>query len=103
MDKSWMKLDRGDPCYIEGIVDFVEFAKQNGENTQLCPCRRCLLVRGRITSNEMFIHLINYGMMKEYNTWISHGEKSYEPSPYMLRQQWLAERYGETSRGVMHH
>ncbi|CAM8973558.1 unnamed protein product [Rhodiola kirilowii] len=51
MDKSWMVLERGDQRYIQGIVEFVAFAKQNGENTHLCPCRRCLLVRGRIASN----------------------------------------------------
>ncbi|CAM8994370.1 unnamed protein product [Rhodiola kirilowii] len=46
MDKSWMGLQRGDQRYIKGIVEFCDFAKQNGENTHLCPCRRCLLVRG---------------------------------------------------------
>ncbi|CAM8940612.1 unnamed protein product [Rhodiola kirilowii] len=101
MDKSWLELDRGDSRYVRGLVDFVEFAKQNGENTQVCPYKRCLLVKGRLSLREMFIHLINYGMMKGYKTWTSHGEKSNKPSPYMLRQKWLAERYGESSSGDM--
>ncbi|CAM8934203.1 unnamed protein product [Rhodiola kirilowii] len=101
MDKSWLELDRGDSCYVRGLVDFVEFAKQNGGKTQVCPCKMCLLVKGRLSLREMFIHLINYGMMKGYKTWTSHGEKSNKPLRYMLRQQWLAERYGESSSGVM--
>ncbi|CAM8885215.1 unnamed protein product [Rhodiola kirilowii] len=99
MDNSWLELDRGESRYVQGLFDFVEFAKQHGENTQVCPCKRCLLVKGRLSLREMFIHLINYGMMKGYKTWTSHGEKSNEPLPYILSQQWLAERYGKSSSG----
>ncbi|CAM8910972.1 unnamed protein product [Rhodiola kirilowii] len=87
MDKTWMGLERSDTRYIQGINDFVEFAKQNGGNSHKCPCRRCLMIRGRITTNEMVIHLINNGMMNGYHTWTSHGEESTEPSSYMLIQQ----------------
>ncbi|CAM8883580.1 unnamed protein product [Rhodiola kirilowii] len=87
MDKSWLELDRGDSQYVRGLVDFVEFAMQNGEDTQVCPCKRCLLVKGRLSLKNMLVHLINYGMMKGYKTWTSHDENSNEPSPYMLRQQ----------------
>ncbi|CAM8990029.1 unnamed protein product [Rhodiola kirilowii] len=103
MDKTWMGLERSDAQYIQGIVEFVEFAKQNGGNSHICPCRRCLIIRGRITTKKMFIHLINNGMMNRYHTWTSHGEDSAKPSQYMLRQQWLVERYGETSSGVKNH
>ncbi|CAM8905160.1 unnamed protein product [Rhodiola kirilowii] len=68
MDKSWMGLGRGDSRYIQEIVDFSEFAKRNGENTHLCLCRRCLLVKGRITSKDMFVHLINNGIMNGLNS-----------------------------------
>ncbi|KAL9666696.1 hypothetical protein QQ045_001032 [Rhodiola kirilowii] len=102
MDKSWIELERGDSRYIQGLIDFVEFAKQTGEKTHLCPCRKCLLVRGRISTNEMVVHLINNGMMNSYTTWTSHGERSIEPSAYQLRQEWLKERYGETSSSATH-
>ncbi|CAM8965580.1 unnamed protein product [Rhodiola kirilowii] len=85
MDKSWMGLESGDQRYIKGIVEFVDFAKQNGENTHLCPCRRCLLVRRRIASKAMFVHLINYGFMNGYISWTSHGEKRNELSAFTLR------------------
>ncbi|CAM8926094.1 unnamed protein product [Rhodiola kirilowii] len=75
MDKSWIRLERSDIRYIQGIVDFVEFAKQNRGNSHICPCRRCLMMRGRIITNKMFIHLINNGMMNGYHTWTSHGEE----------------------------
>ncbi|CAM8934566.1 unnamed protein product [Rhodiola kirilowii] len=91
MDKSWMRSERGTTHYIKGVIEFVEFAKQSGEDTHVCQCRRCLMIRDRITSKDMFVHLINYGMMNGYNTWTAHGEESSEPSAYMLRQQWLAE------------
>ncbi|CAM8987337.1 unnamed protein product [Rhodiola kirilowii] len=103
MDKSWIGLERGDSRYIQGLIDFVEFAKQTGEKTHLCPCRKCLLVRGRISTNEVVVHLINNGMMNSYTTWTSHGERSIEPSAYQLRQEWLKERYGETSSSATHH
>ncbi|KAL9667271.1 hypothetical protein QQ045_001622 [Rhodiola kirilowii] len=103
MDKSWMGLERGDSRYIQGLVDFVESAKQIEEKTHLCPCRKCLLVRGRISTNEIVVHLISNGMMNSYITWTSHGERSFEPSAYQLRQEWLKERYGETSSSATHH
>ncbi|KAL9670858.1 hypothetical protein QQ045_008417 [Rhodiola kirilowii] len=55
MDKSWLELDRGDSCYAQGLVYSVEFVKHNRENTQ------------------------------GYKTWTSHGEKSNQSLPYMLR------------------
>ncbi|CAM8913715.1 unnamed protein product [Rhodiola kirilowii] len=97
MDKSWMGSERGTTRYIQGVIDFAEFAKRSGEDTHVCPCRRCLMIRDRITSKEMFVHLINNGMMNGYYTWTSHGEESSELSAYMLRQQWIGERHGESS------
>ncbi|CAM8950042.1 unnamed protein product [Rhodiola kirilowii] len=81
MDKSWMGSERD----TSGVVDFVEFAKQSGEDTHVCPCRKCLMIRDKITSKEMFVHLIKNGMMNGYYTWTSHGEESSLPSAYMLR------------------
>ncbi|CAM8895655.1 unnamed protein product [Rhodiola kirilowii] len=103
MDTSWIGSERGTTRYIQGVTDFVEFAKQSGEDTHVCPCRRCLMIRDRITSKEMFVHLINNGMMNDYYTWTSDGEERSEPSAYMLRQQWLAERYGESSSSGRRH
>ncbi|KAL9675953.1 hypothetical protein QQ045_004162 [Rhodiola kirilowii] len=64
MDKSWLELDRGDSRYVRGLVDFVEFAKQNGENIK-SPFDR-------------------------------------HPLSQFLGPPLLAERYGESSSGVMH-
>ncbi|CAM8928535.1 unnamed protein product [Rhodiola kirilowii] len=99
MDKSWIGLERCDERYIRGIGDFIEFVKHNKlEALHLCPCRRCKL-HNRIrlvTLDEMHGHLILNGMMRDYVTWTSHGEVSSGPSVYMLRQQYVLDRSGET-------
>ncbi|CAM8951129.1 unnamed protein product [Rhodiola kirilowii] len=98
MDKSWMELERGDSRYIQGIMDFVQFAKGRGETVHVCPCRKCLLIRGSITTKEMFVHLINNGIMNGYYTWTSHGEECNDSPAHVLRQEWLAEqRHGASS------
>ncbi|CAM8972834.1 unnamed protein product [Rhodiola kirilowii] len=92
MDKSWMGLERGDSLYIQGIMDFVQFAKRRGETVHVCPCRKCLMIRGSIKMKEMFCHLINNGMMNGYYTWTSHGEECNDPPTHVFRQEWLAEQ-----------
>lgn len=92
MDKSWLNLERGDPRYIYGINYFINFAKDNvNDATYICPCRRCRLRRGRIILDEVYIHLIRNGMMKDYTIWIFHGEVDSAPSAYMLREQYIQE------------
>ncbi|CAM8908189.1 unnamed protein product [Rhodiola kirilowii] len=104
MDKRWMGLERGDSQYIQGIMDFVQFAMGRGETTHVCPCRKCLMIRGSIKTKQMFVHLINNGMMNGYFTWTSHCEESIDPPEYILRQEWLAEqRHGASSSSVGGH
>ncbi|CAM8902812.1 unnamed protein product [Rhodiola kirilowii] len=76
MDKSWLQLPRCETHYYEGIDKFVEFVKQNKEDlTYPCPCRKCKLHKGGITSAEMHQYLIVNGMMSDYTTWLLHGER----------------------------
>ncbi|CAM8902972.1 unnamed protein product [Rhodiola kirilowii] len=76
MDKSWLQLPRCETRYYEGIDKFVEFMKQNKEElTYPCPCRKCKLHEGGITSVEMHQHLIVNGMMSDYTTWLLLGER----------------------------
>ncbi|CAM8997024.1 unnamed protein product [Rhodiola kirilowii] len=104
MDKSWMGLERGDSRYIQGIMDFVQFAKGRGETIHVCPCRKCLMIRGSIKTKEMFCHLINNGIMNGYYTWTSHAEECNDPPAHVLRQEWLAEqRHGASSSSVGEH
>ncbi|KAL9669519.1 hypothetical protein QQ045_007066 [Rhodiola kirilowii] len=104
MDKSWMGLERGDSRYIQGIMDFVQFSKGRGETIHVCPCRKCLMIRGSIKMKEMFCHLINNGIMNGYYTWTSHAEECNYPPAHVLRQEWLAEqRHGASSSSVGEH
>jgi len=43
LDKSWMKIiDRTQPLYEKGVIDFIEFAFTNlGEGKLIrCPCKK---------------------------------------------------------------
>ncbi|CAM8940430.1 unnamed protein product [Rhodiola kirilowii] len=100
MDKSWMKLQRYDKRYFDGINNFIDFVRQNRpETTHLCPCTRCRLHHRRLSLDQMYAHLIQNGMMMDYTTWTEHGEVRTNPSIYMLRQQYIMEKsQGNTSR-----
>ncbi|KAL9668069.1 hypothetical protein QQ045_002443 [Rhodiola kirilowii] len=98
MDKSWMTLERCDPRYIEGIANFIDFVKQNSVDPKhLCPCQRCKLHKRKISLDEVYLHLIQHGMMWGYTTWTSHGEVGNGRAMYAVRQQYLMHRSGESS------
>ncbi|KAG8367020.1 hypothetical protein BUALT_Bualt16G0029000 [Buddleja alternifolia] len=77
MDKSWMTLeDRRRPEYENGVQQFLNFAYssiQPGESIR-CPCRKCNNVyfqnRGDVEAD-----LLQYGIIRNYNTWVLHGEE----------------------------
>ncbi|CAM8987238.1 unnamed protein product [Rhodiola kirilowii] len=98
MDKSWMSLERCDARYIEGIAIFIDFVRRNSVDPKhLCPCQRCNLHRRKISLDEIYMHLIQYGMMRGYTTWTSHGKVGNGRAMYALRQQYLMHRRGESS------
>ncbi|KAL9674184.1 hypothetical protein QQ045_030454 [Rhodiola kirilowii] len=98
MDKSWMSLERCDARYSEGIAIFIDFVRRNSVDPKhLCPCQRCNLHRRKISLDEIYMHLIQYGMMRGYTTWTSHGEVGDGREMYALRQQYLMHRRGESS------
>ncbi|CAM8931991.1 unnamed protein product [Rhodiola kirilowii] len=100
MDKSWMKLQRCDPRYFDGINNFIDFVRHNRpETTHLCPSTRCRLHHRKLTLDPMYAHLIQNGMMMDYTISTSHGEVRADSSIYMLRQQYIMEK----SHGNMSH
>lgn len=84
MDKSWMtSRNRLSSQYREGVDSFLEFATKNvgPELAIRCPCVNCL--NGKKHSCALVkIHLIRFGISKNYKTWIYHGEQvpSCEPT-----------------------
>ncbi|KAG5548104.1 hypothetical protein RHGRI_013710 [Rhododendron griersonianum] len=78
MDKSWINLPRLDPRYLQGVIDFMEFACKNilDRQTEIaCPCKNCHnLARKNIDLVKE--HLVVNGFTPSYTVWIFHGEKS---------------------------
>ncbi|KAH7845251.1 hypothetical protein Vadar_011026 [Vaccinium darrowii] len=77
MDKSWMtSRNRMSSQYREGVDSFLEFATKNvgPELAICCPCVNCL--NGKKHSCALVkIHLIRFGISKNYKTWNYHGEQ----------------------------
>ncbi|CAM8892652.1 unnamed protein product [Rhodiola kirilowii] len=103
MDKSWMHLsDKCDPRFIKGIMDFVNFVKENKPTitTHKCPCRRCRLQHAKLQLDEIRTHLFTNGIMQEYTTWTYHGEESEASSSvYAQRRQFVMEKRRESTIG----
>ncbi|CAM8923714.1 unnamed protein product [Rhodiola kirilowii] len=100
MDKSSIEMERGSKAYYEGIINFIEFVKENrgGHPTHICPCRRCKLRKvPKIALDEIRAHLIYYGMKRDYIIWTSHGEVDDRPSLYTQRRDYLLQRNEESS------
>ncbi|CAO2821071.1 unnamed protein product [Amaranthus hypochondriacus] len=79
MDRSWMNHrginDRRNVSYVHGITCFLEFSFKDKEvGTKLrCPCLKCnfQLFHDRRTMKN---HLIGWGIVRDYNPWVHHGE-----------------------------
>lgn len=78
MDKSWINLPRLDSRYLQGVIDFMEFACKNildGQTEIACPCKKCHnLARKNIDLVKQ--HLVVNGFTPSYTVWIFQGEKS---------------------------
>ena len=77
MDRSWMYQSRLSNEYLNGVIEFLNFAfgnaSVNGKIT--CPCVKC--GNGRwVTRNEEIDHLVYDGFINGYTEWIAHGEGS---------------------------
>jgi len=78
-DRAWMHMNRADKAYHIEVDKFIEAAKKHAANMKsvgiLCPYRVCK--NEQIATEEKTIrsHLIINGFVKDYHTWIYHGEK----------------------------
>ncbi|BBH03855.1 Ankyrin repeat family protein [Prunus dulcis] len=62
--------------YLDGIEDFIEFARRHnpGATRIRCPCRRCNNTLFETIENVGF-HLVKNGMIETYSIWNLHGEQ----------------------------
>ena len=83
MDKTWLNAARSSKQYADGVVDFCQLAASHSDNNKssiLCPCRNCTN-RYWFDINLVQEHLICYGFMSGYTTWIFHGETMHSSTP----------------------
>ncbi|XP_056688561.1 uncharacterized protein [Spinacia oleracea] len=74
MDKSWIDLPTGHHEYIDGCMEFIEFAKQDlFEGKIRCPCKNCKVEKW-FSVNEVERHILFKGFYKPYKDWIFHGK-----------------------------
>ncbi|VFQ65998.1 unnamed protein product [Cuscuta campestris] len=80
-DRSWMNWEtyscRTKPEYINGVKDFLDFAFAHAskEGKIRCPCINCDNYNHQNRKTVLF-HLLNDGIVRSYNPWDFHGEKS---------------------------
>jgi len=66
MDSSWIELLNDNPEYLEGVVKFIELAKENLiEGRTRSPCRRCKVDKW-LPIEEVEQHVLFKGFHKEY-------------------------------------
>ncbi|KAK6775858.1 hypothetical protein RDI58_026859 [Solanum bulbocastanum] len=80
--KQWMKLvdNRLDEVYFASVQKFLDYAFQRtGEEHEIqCPCIKCFnIILG--TRKTVEIHLLVYGIIRNYTFWYHHGERLGEP------------------------
>ncbi|XP_058077117.1 uncharacterized protein LOC131225557 [Magnolia sinica] len=80
--KNWMRAGRLTVEYMEGVVTFLKYVKQNsnGEDWHSCPCAKCCNIRGKMTLETISEHLVFNGIDQTYTTWFLHGEQRLETS-----------------------
>jgi len=68
-------IDRTEPLYEKGVLDFIEFAFNGfGEEKLLrCPCKKCYNIIFQ-SKRIIYEHLIIIGIRRDYIIWDLHGE-----------------------------
>ena len=78
INKEWIKENNFQTdAYKNGVLEFLEFVHKNmSGNKHSCPCRRCRNGTRHIKVGDIFVHLMEYGMVQDYTLWHFHGEET---------------------------
>eukprot|EP00268_Persea_americana_P019667 TRINITY_DN2010_c0_g2_i4.p1 TRINITY_DN2010_c0_g2~~TRINITY_DN2010_c0_g2_i4.p1 ORF type:complete len:465 (-),score=57.82 TRINITY_DN2010_c0_g2_i4:857-2251(-) len=78
MDKSWMHKSRSSSEYLNGVIEFLNFAFDHATNDDKIPCP-CIKCCNKYYKNREDVHgdLLWNGIMQIYINWTSHGEDIY--------------------------
>ncbi|KAJ9556176.1 hypothetical protein OSB04_010790 [Centaurea solstitialis] len=91
MLKRWNSEGYLKEDYCDKLRDFLDFAFSNEENVERyakneetvlrikCPCCRCKNAH-YAERDDVNLHLLKYGFMRDYTTWWAHGEQVPNPS-----------------------
>ena len=70
-----MHVDRRSKEFIDGVHYFLGVANDNKRNGFIsCPCDKCKNQKEYSTTRTIHAHLFQWGFMRSYNCWTSHGE-----------------------------
>ncbi|WVZ83772.1 hypothetical protein U9M48_030877 [Paspalum notatum var. saurae] len=78
-DWAWMYQSCVNPFYLSEVEKFIEAANRHATSTKsvdiLCPRRICKNEMVAREDKTVRSHLVYYGFVKNYHTWIYHGEE----------------------------
>ncbi|XP_055961646.1 uncharacterized protein LOC130015459 [Mercurialis annua] len=76
-DKSWMTSYRFSSCYIQGVKNFLNVAKDftDSNGRVRCPCKNCINIYLK-PLQEVKMDIYQYGISENYTNWVHHGETS---------------------------
>ncbi|KAK1258094.1 hypothetical protein QJS04_geneDACA012317 [Acorus gramineus] len=98
MDKSWMQKPRNSPEYMNGVIQFLDFAFTRSPfgNKIQCPCKDCQNVFHK-ERDDVHGDLLWKGILPNYTTWYLHGEKF--PGEYSSDE---TSNEGDDIQGMLH-
>ncbi|KAK1407509.1 hypothetical protein QVD17_39125 [Tagetes erecta] len=76
IDKTWISKERGSREFKNGLLKFIEIAKNHVDSLgrTLCPCVRCCNGFWQYL-DIVYAHVHDNGFQRGYTTWNYHGEK----------------------------
>ena len=76
INKEWINEKNIETdTYRDGVLQFLHYVRSNSSNAKhSCPCRRCRNGKGHVVIDDIFVHLMTYGMDMNYTLWHFHGE-----------------------------
>ena len=107
MDKSWMDKKIFSRKYLQGVKDFIQFAKQNGirvDGKISCPCKRF----SNVHYFEPLVvkdHLVTNGICFVYDPWFCHEESTSVATSSRARNTKVEEDLNgecDNIRGMLH-
>ena len=110
---NWIRDGTVTDEFIQGVEDFIAFVQKHPEHTAgdriRCPCNKARCRNKRFQEvDTVRMHLYNKGFVKEYYTWIYHGEKeamdtsAYDAANVLYGMSEAGCSYVESTRSMLY-